>query len=200
MRAIVCGGREYADSARLFKVLDAAVERLGLTEIIQGGAKGADYLAWQWADVRKVPCREFRADWDGQGKAAGAIRNQKIRHRGHVSTRGRGWRVGGSFPPEEIRKGLSIGSPRRLSLGRERVEILRGHATCGRIHQSVARIPLIGHPACVRTAVDAGRWTSFTGVFACPTGIASEPPSDPSAPPCASCGLPVSMPISPSSS
>ena len=76
-RVLVCGGRDYADKARAFKVLDAAVERLGLTDIIHGGASGADDLAGQWAKARSVPSREYPAEWY-QGKASGPIRNQRI--------------------------------------------------------------------------------------------------------------------------
>jgi hypothetical protein len=39
VKALICGGRGYTDAARLERVLDAAVERLGVTEIIQGGAR-----------------------------------------------------------------------------------------------------------------------------------------------------------------
>ena len=77
-KALVCGGRDYADSARVFRVLDAAAERLGVDFIIQGGARGADYLAWQWADVRGVKVGTFNADWKAHGKQAGSIRNQQM--------------------------------------------------------------------------------------------------------------------------
>jgi hypothetical protein len=78
MKALVCGGRGYTDAERMARVMDAAVERLGVTEIIQGGAPGADHLAKQWALTHGIPQTEFPADWSRFPKAAGPIRNQQM--------------------------------------------------------------------------------------------------------------------------
>lgn len=78
MRVIVCGGRDYWDGNRVWHVLDAAVERLGLSLVIQGGATGADNLAWQWARDHGVPFETFDADWSGLGPSAGPMRNQRM--------------------------------------------------------------------------------------------------------------------------
>src|SRR5262249_6174575 len=75
MIAIVCGGRDYANAERVTRVLDAAVDRLGLHTIIEGGAKGADELAGAWAKARgDISLIEVPADWS-QGKGAGLARN-----------------------------------------------------------------------------------------------------------------------------
>lgn len=63
VRVLVCGGRRYSDRERLYRVLDAAVERLGLTEIIHGDATGADKMADEWAESRGIPKRAFPAKW-----------------------------------------------------------------------------------------------------------------------------------------
>lgn len=77
MIAIVCGGRGYHDADRVRKVLDAAVDRLGLVTIIEGGATGADTLARQWAEDRGDICViTVPANWDLHGNAAGPIRNK----------------------------------------------------------------------------------------------------------------------------
>lgn len=73
-RILVTGGRAYANRTRLYKVLDAAVERLDLGFLIQGGATGADALAKEWANDRTVLCAEYAADWS-QGPSAGPRRN-----------------------------------------------------------------------------------------------------------------------------
>jgi hypothetical protein len=74
--AIVCGGRDYTDAARVAKVLDAAVPRLGLWCIIEGGYRGADIMARDWALARgDVSVIEAPADWDRDGTQAGPIRN-----------------------------------------------------------------------------------------------------------------------------
>ncbi len=74
MRVIVCGGRDYADAMRVRDTLDG----IGVTELVHGGADGADELAGQWAILRSIPLRIYRANWLLHGKAAGPIRNQEM--------------------------------------------------------------------------------------------------------------------------
>lgn len=75
---IVTGSRKYTNGKRVNQILDAAVERLGMTLLIQGGAKGLDTLAWKWADKRGFPSRRFPADWNAHGNNAGPIRNAEM--------------------------------------------------------------------------------------------------------------------------
>ena len=76
MRILVCGGREYADRARVWGVLDAFHGEEGkVSHIIQGGADGADALAREWALARCVPVTTYPANWSKFGKAAGPMRN-----------------------------------------------------------------------------------------------------------------------------
>lgn len=76
MRVLVCGGREYDDWDKVDLALDPF--KSGDTTIIQGGAKGADFLAKAWAKYYNVPSEEYPADWKKYGKAAGGIRNQRM--------------------------------------------------------------------------------------------------------------------------
>jgi predicted Rossmann-fold nucleotide-binding protein len=78
MRCLVCGGRNYYNAKRIASVLMAAKERLGLSVVIQGGARGADQLAAEWAWDNKILVSTFNADWKAHGKAAGAIRNKRM--------------------------------------------------------------------------------------------------------------------------
>lgn len=79
MKVLVCGGRDYTDRYHVDNVLDAVLWRyFGITELIHGGANGADRLAGDWASLRGIPVRVFHADWRTHGKAAGPIRNQKM--------------------------------------------------------------------------------------------------------------------------
>lgn len=80
MKVIVCGGRDFADWAklkdRLMRLrLEAPHDAL---TIIQGGAKGADAMAREWCAVYKVPYINYPADWEKHGKAAGPIRNKRM--------------------------------------------------------------------------------------------------------------------------
>lgn len=78
MKVLVCGGRNYQNAKMVAKILDAAVERLGLTSILQGGADGADRLAAEWAWDHGIPVGTMNADWKTYGKKAGPIRNQRM--------------------------------------------------------------------------------------------------------------------------
>ncbi len=102
-RVFVCGGRTYGEAdattpmhlrgqerVRLWRQISALNETLdrlhadrGIACVIQGGAKGADRHAKQWAASRRVEVAEFPADWNGQGKAAGPNRNARMLAEGH---------------------------------------------------------------------------------------------------------------------
>ena len=50
----------------------------GVTEIVSGGAKGADRLAEEYAAARGLPVKLFLPDYDRYGRAAPIRRNQQI--------------------------------------------------------------------------------------------------------------------------
>lgn len=76
MRVLVCGGRDYNNKDLVFEELD----KIQPSFLIEGGAKGADTLAWRWGNINLSPDqkRSFPANWDKHGKAAGYIRNQQM--------------------------------------------------------------------------------------------------------------------------
>ena len=76
MRVLVCGGRDYHD----MNYVDEVLSEIQPTVIIEGGARGADFLAANWArsNLSADALVTFTADWDAHGKAAGPIRNQKM--------------------------------------------------------------------------------------------------------------------------
>ncbi|MCQ4302205.1 DUF2493 domain-containing protein [Pseudomonas songnenensis] len=78
VRIIVCGGRDYADRARVFEVLDNILLTRGISEIIQGEAPGADRWAREWALNRDVKLTRCRAEWEKYGKRAGPVRNRHM--------------------------------------------------------------------------------------------------------------------------
>lgn len=80
MRVLVCGGRDYCDSSRVWGELDTLLRkaRHGCMVVIQGGARGADQIAREWCRSREVPYDNYAADWNAHGKAAGPIRNQRM--------------------------------------------------------------------------------------------------------------------------
>lgn len=46
--------------------------------VIEGGAPGADRGAELWAGAASLPHRQFKANWDRYGHAAGAYRNREM--------------------------------------------------------------------------------------------------------------------------
>jgi hypothetical protein len=76
MRVIVCGDRNYTDREYLFDTLDSFGDRI--TEVIEGGAFGADTWAYQWAEARGVPHTRIPAQWGEYGEYAGPLRNRRM--------------------------------------------------------------------------------------------------------------------------
>lgn len=77
-RVLVCGGRDYAGRADMFRDLDALHASDGIECIISGCARGADTLAIQWAIARGVTVAQYPADWITHGRGAGPVRNQQM--------------------------------------------------------------------------------------------------------------------------
>lgn len=75
MRVLVCGGRDFCDRAWLYSVLDTLPN---VTEIISGGATGADRYAIHWALEHRIPYKEYPANWQLHGRGAGVLRNQQM--------------------------------------------------------------------------------------------------------------------------
>lgn len=80
MRVLVCGGREYADAAKVDATLNAIhyAEGCKIKILIEGGARGADAQGSLWAKRNHVPVARVNAYWELHGKAAGPIRNEAM--------------------------------------------------------------------------------------------------------------------------
>lgn len=74
MKIIVTGGRNYSDVETIFTVLMDSTP----TEIIQGGASGADYFAREYARIENIPCKTYEAEWAKYGRKAGPLRNKRM--------------------------------------------------------------------------------------------------------------------------
>ena len=82
MKLIIAGSRTFTDYQLLCHTL--APERHRLTEVIHGGARGADQLGFRWAVRHHVRSRCFAADWERFGKAAGERRNHQMAQAGDM--------------------------------------------------------------------------------------------------------------------
>ena len=78
MRLLVCGSRHYDNFNHVCETLDAIHEKEPITHLIEGGAKGVDTLAGDWAEMNNVPWSVYPALWYKNGKAAGPIRNKQM--------------------------------------------------------------------------------------------------------------------------
>ena len=76
MILLICGGRDFTDAAALHR----AMILIPLPSIIiEGGARGADHLAKEWAKAHGVHYAEVPALWDFYGKRkAGSLRNKAM--------------------------------------------------------------------------------------------------------------------------
>jgi predicted Rossmann-fold nucleotide-binding protein len=79
MKVLVCGGRDFRSPAQVWRELDKLHSERGFTALMQGGARGVDTFAREWAatkpGIQRYVCR---ADWNKHGKAAGPIRNARM--------------------------------------------------------------------------------------------------------------------------
>ena len=79
MKVIVCGGPTYDDWTLLRDTLDRLNKERGpITHIIHGGAYGADSLAGDYADLRKIQTVECKANWANMSRLAGPYRNKAM--------------------------------------------------------------------------------------------------------------------------
>ncbi len=78
MRVLVCGGRDFTDTAFAYRVLDRLHKERGIDTIVEGDARGADRIAGYWARKNRITDLKFPADWKRDGNAAGPIRNQQM--------------------------------------------------------------------------------------------------------------------------
>lgn len=85
MRILVCGSRDWPYKQPIFNDLNRLyLESPELITLIEGGAKGADEFAAEWAQILPEGHHlKFPADWTKHGKAAGPIRNQQMLDEGH---------------------------------------------------------------------------------------------------------------------
>jgi hypothetical protein len=74
MKVAVIGSRTFNSYESVVNVLS----KINITEIISGGAKGADSLGERYAKDNDIPTQIFLPDWQTHGKKAGFLRNTQI--------------------------------------------------------------------------------------------------------------------------
>lgn len=75
MKTIIAGSRDFND----YKIAKEFLESFdNITEVISGGARGADKIGEQWAKYKQIPLKIFPAYWNMYGKSAGYRRNEQM--------------------------------------------------------------------------------------------------------------------------
>lgn len=82
MKVLVCGGRDFRDTAMLDRALCELDNAICITEIIHGGANGADTMAGCWGEKFNIPVTVYKADWSLYGRMAGPRRNERMLYEG----------------------------------------------------------------------------------------------------------------------
>ncbi len=104
MKLIIAGGRTY----HLTFQDTALLNDLDITEVVSGGASGADLGGEKYAEMRMVPVIHFPADWNTHGKAAGPIRNREMAEYADAVALFPGGRGTESMRREAIKAGIKV--------------------------------------------------------------------------------------------
>ena len=78
MKLGVVGSRSFKDYKILVEILGRINDKFSISEIISGGAKGAELLGKRYAEESEIVYTEFLPEWDKYGKSAGFKRNRLI--------------------------------------------------------------------------------------------------------------------------
>ena len=86
MKLIIAGGRDFEDrilATTAFGNFEQEVWELTgvekpFTEIVSGGARGADRVGEFVGRFYNIPIKQFIPDWEGLGKRAGFVRNAEM--------------------------------------------------------------------------------------------------------------------------
>jgi len=74
MKLAIVGSRDFND----YEFLKRIIAHHPCTQIISGGARGADALAKRYATEHGIPIQECMPNWEVYGKSAGFLRNEQI--------------------------------------------------------------------------------------------------------------------------
>ncbi len=108
MRMVIAGSRNFKGGIKETCLIKAAVYRYGITEIVSGGATGADSFGQDTARFLKIPVVVFNANWQKHGPIAGPYRNRQMAEYTNYVFLFPGGRGTGSMRNEAIRAGKKI--------------------------------------------------------------------------------------------
>ena len=85
MKTIIAGSRDFgikhfSNYRTCLDTFESTMNEIpwNITQVLSGGARGADTLGEMWASSNSVPLTRYPAQWTSFGKAAGYIRNEEM--------------------------------------------------------------------------------------------------------------------------
>ena len=78
MKLIIAGGRDFKIEHFEWEKLRMFILGNNVTEIVSGGARGADKIGEDAAKVLNISLKIFPANWKAYGKSAGFRRNKQM--------------------------------------------------------------------------------------------------------------------------
>ncbi len=114
MKLIIAGGRNYQLSDADFAWLDRLHAQTPVTEVVCGGATGADAGGKAWAEAKRIPVKLFLPGWTQHGYAAGPIRNKQMAEYANAVALFPGGRGTESMRREALAAGIPIYSVERI--------------------------------------------------------------------------------------
>ena len=80
IKVAIVGSRTFNSYGEVNTVMSSFISsnNVTVTEIVSGGAKGADALGERYAEIHNIPTKIYYADWKNLGHCAGFIRNVDI--------------------------------------------------------------------------------------------------------------------------
>ncbi len=78
MKYIIAGSRDINDYDMFCRIMSQLALHEKATEVVCGMAPGVDLMGKRWAEFWRIPVKEFPADWNTYGKAAGPMRNKQM--------------------------------------------------------------------------------------------------------------------------
>lgn len=84
---VVCGGRNFVDTAHMCTALDELQAQHPCTLLMTGGAAGAAFIADRWAEHRGIDRLVIPTNWERDGSAGGPIRNTRLAQLAHIIAR-----------------------------------------------------------------------------------------------------------------
>lgn len=81
IRILITGSRNWPDRVVVANAIRQAwidADKPYRVTVVHGGARGADYIADQFARRMRFEVEQHVADWDKYGKRAGYVRNQQM--------------------------------------------------------------------------------------------------------------------------